>query len=253
MMDKQHIANTIIVVVLLAFAFSYRFEGAFTLSNWLATFFVTFVLVAFSVSMHNFAQGKIANHYLADIHTQVFAAGSLTTLITMFLSSGTIIYASPWTLKLKSLFSTTLGKRLAPGPSEFAKIALAGTLTSLFIAVGAQLLTPFLGQIAEILVKINVAIAISSLIPFLTLFPHTIPYASALASKPKADEAPHTIGDHLFFGSRPLWAFSIAFVSAAGVGLLLYDSLYVLLGALFAGLLVWLAWLYHVEGFKPKP
>src|SRR3989344_5961285 len=174
MMDKQHIANTIIVVVLLAFAFSYRFEGAFTLSNWLATFFVTFVLVAFSVSMHNFAQGKIANHYLADIHTQVFAAGSLTTLITMFLSSGTIIYASPWTLKLKSLFSTTLGKRLAPGPSEFAKIALAGTLTSLFIAIGAQLLTPFLGQIAEILVKINVAIAISSLIPFLTLFPHTI-------------------------------------------------------------------------------
>src|SRR3989344_4853917 len=102
MMDKQHIANTIIVVVLLAFAFSYRFEGAFTLSNWLATFFVTFVLVAFSVSMH-----------------------------------------------------------------KFAKIALAGTLTSLFIAVGAQLLTPFLGQIAEILVKINVAIGISNLIPFL--------------------------------------------------------------------------------------
>lgn len=248
-MDKQEFASITITTLLLAFAFSYRFEGAFTLSNWTSTFFVTILLVAFSILIHNFAQRKTADYYLADMHTRVFAAGTLTTLITMFLSAGTIIYASPWMLNLKSLFSTTLGKKLAPGPKEFANIALAGTLASLFIAVSAKLLTPFLGLIAETLVKINVVIAISSLIPFLTI----IPYATTWWKKHTAEKAQYTPGDHIFFGSKPLWAFSIAFISAAGVGLLLYDSLYVLLGALFAGLLVWLTWLYHVEGFKPKP
>ncbi len=247
-MDRQDIANTTIVILLLAFAFSYKFEGAFTFSNWASTFLVTLMLVAVSIILHTFAQIKTADYYLTDIHTQVFAAGALTTLITMFLSAGTIIYASPWTLKLKSLFSTALGKKLAPGPQVFAKIALTGTLTSLFIAIGAKLLIPFLGLIAETLVKINIVIAISSLIPFLTIIPYALTW-----EKPAAGKAQHTIGDHIFFGSKPMWAFSIAFVSAAGIGLLLYDSFYVLLGALFISIIVWLAWLYHVEGFKPKP
>jgi len=196
-MDKRSITTLAAVILLLAFAFAFRIDGVVTLQNWFTNFLIIFVLVAISILAHYFAQLKLAERYLIAVESQIFAFGAILTLVLTFLSNGLLIFAAPFTLSMR--FGLSTGREKAAGPYYKAKIALAGVITSLALAVAGKLLTTYIGAIADKFVLINVALAISSLIPLITVIP-----AVKLLIRPGEDIAQYATGDHIFFGSRPL-------------------------------------------------
>lgn len=247
-MDKRSITTLAAVILLLAFAFAYKIDGLITLQNWFTNFIIILFLVTIAVFAHYFAQLKLAEHYLIAVESRIFAFGAILTLVLMFLSGGVLIYAAPFTLGMNAGKST--GRDMAAGPYYKAKIALAGVITSIALAVVGKLLAVYIGDIAEKFIFINISLAISSLIPLITV----IPAVKLFVIPGGTVDVQYATGDHIFFGSRPLWLFSFVFVTAFGLGLIIFDALYLWIALSFAlASSAWLSWLYFFEGFKPKP
>jgi hypothetical protein len=241
---KGDALNIIIATIVLAFAFSFKIDGSVTLQNWFAGFTIAFILVFISLLVHFSAQYVAAGNYLVDMHIGPFALGYIITLVLMLVSGGWLIFAALWSIKLKS--TSSVGMKLRADPYKFAKIAFSGVAASLILAVICGALQSYIGSLADKLVLINVSLAISNTIPLLSLLPVVKFHSSGKSANHYAT------GDYIFFGSRPLWIFTFVFVLAAGIGLVLFNSVYVLLLSFLIAAGFWLAWMYFLEGHKPQ-
>ncbi len=252
-LEPKEIGALSAVVLVLAFAFSYKFRGPFSFGNWFGNFLLILILVTMSLAVHEIAHRCYAAYrHLAKITSRTYIFGLLTTIIITIISNGWIVFAAPWVIIISSHYTMRPGRKYQKwhlGPYDSAKIALTGSLASLGLAIIAKLLIPALGYIAEKLIFINVSIAIFNLLPISAIFP----FLFAGFKPPRKDMVAHTEGDFVFFGSRPLWAFTFFFVLVAGLSLFYLSALVSILLALTVGAITWLLWYYFVEGAKPRP
>jgi len=241
---KDDMLTVALATIVLAFAFSFKIDGSVTLQNWFAGFIIAFVLVFISLLLHFSAQYAAAGNYLVDMHMGPFALGYIITLVLMLVSGGWLIFAALWSIKLNP--TSSVGMKFRADPYKLAKIAFSGVAASLILAIICGALRTYLGSLADKLVFINVSLAISNIIPLLSL----LPVVKFHSSGKNANH--YATGDYIFFGSRPLWIFTFVFVLASGMGLILFSSVYVLLLSFFIAAGFWLAWMYFLEGHKPQ-
>lgn len=243
-----------IVILVLAFCFGFRWEGDITARAWILNFVLMFVLVAFSLAIHEAAHRWMANKFFARVRSKVFFAGILAALILVFVTNGYFIFAAIWAISITSITTYRLGRpypKYHLGPYERAQIAVVGPLANFAIAIAAKLLIPVLGPIAEKLMIINLWIAAINLFPFFTLLPIIFWRMTPIISKEIKKGTPYLEGEYVFFGSRPLWLFTFVFVVVGSLALVYLSLLSSLVLAFSIAFALYLAWHYWMEGAKP--
>lgn len=145
-------------------------------------------------------------------------------ILLVFLSNGNIHFAAISILAVSITAAHRLGKRyLQPSEMEVAKIALVGPVLNILFALIVKTLFGLSG-IAGLFVSINLALAISNMLPI-----------------PKLD------GGLIFFGSKLLYLFSLVFV--LGCAFLVYFLTVLptlILSLIFATTILVLYYYFHV-------
>lgn len=240
----SELKHIFLVIFILAFGFSYKFQGPATLGNWFGTFLLALILVGISIFVHELAHKYIASKFLARVESKISWGGVLVMLIGMVLSQGWIVFAAIWAVVITPLRSMKPGKPFPHlGPREQAIIALSGPMASLGVAILAKLFVPSLGLIATNLIMINVFIALFNLMPLFTL----IPIMSFQWGKRTALETANMEGDFVFFGNRPLWVFVFMFALITSIALIKVGALASLIIAFILAAVVWIGWHFFFE------
>ena len=244
--DIAELKVLLVVTLLLAFGFAYRFSGPATLSNWFGNFILMIILVGISVLVHEIFHRKIAGKFVAKVRSKIWLSGVVIFLILLLLTNGSFIFAAIWAITITPLRLLRPG-RLWPhlGPRERALIAASGPLANLGLAIVAKILQPVLGLLSEQLIIINIWLAVINLIPFFTLLPIIAAQKGTLAAKPI--ETPYVEGEFLFFGNRPLWVLVFFFTLVAGIGLVFLGLFASIILALVLALAIFIAWHYFLE------
>ena len=145
-------------------------------------------------------------------------------ILLVFLSNGNIHFAAISTLAIGVTAAHRLGKKyLQPSEAEIAKIALVGPVLNMLFALIVKTLFGLSG-IAGLFVSINIALAISNMLPI-----------------PKLD------GGLIFFGSKLLYTFGIVFI--LGCAFLIYFLTMLptlILSLIFATTILVLYYYFHV-------
>ena len=145
-------------------------------------------------------------------------------ILLVFLSNGNIHFAAVSLLAVSVTAAHRLGKKyLQPSEMEVAKIALVGPVLNILFALIVKTLFGLSG-IAGLFVSINIALAISNMLPI-----------------PKLD------GGLIFFKSKLLYLFSIVFV--LGCAFLIYFLTILptlILSLIFATIILVLYYYFHV-------
>ncbi|MEM4247817.1 MAG: hypothetical protein QXH80_00985 [Candidatus Nanoarchaeia archaeon] len=252
-METEEFRDLSIAAVVLAFGFSIIYPGAPTLGSWFSHFLLGLVLVAFSVFVHEIAHRYVAYRLQAKVHSKVWPAGIAATLITSLLTGGWFVFAAPWAVSITPWYSVRPGQAYAKahlGPHDAALIAVSGSLANFGLAIVAKMLSAPLGLIAKELISINVALAAFNLFPFFTFFPIVFARLTPFLGE-RLRATPYVEGEFVFFGSRPLWIFTFAFVVIGGLGLMFMSLLASLMLALVLTIVISIAWFYFLEGAAP--
>jgi len=239
-----------IAVLVLAFCFGFRWEGPKTFGMWALNFILMFVLVAFSIAIHESAHRWLAAKYLARVRSKLFLSGIIAALVLVFITNGFFIFAALWAITISSIYTYRPGRPYPKwhlGPYERAKIALIGPLANFGLAIVAKMLIPIMGTVAEKLMIINIWLAVINLFPFFTLLPILFWQMAPVIKKEIAKGTPYIEGEYVFFGSRPLWLFSFVFVIVGGLALVSLGLFLSLALAFLVAFGLYLAWHYWLE------
>ena len=118
--------------------------------------------------------------------------GIILSILTYILSSGQIIFAAITSIETKITKAYRIGKKYVNLTDiESAKIAVVGPLVNIFLALLASQIP---SQIAKPLIIINLAMAVSYMLPL-----------------------PGIAGGTVFFGSKPLYIASLAFIGVIAI------------------------------------
>ncbi|MDP4012692.1 MAG: hypothetical protein Q8R00_03760 [Candidatus Nanoarchaeia archaeon] len=241
--EKHQLVSAIIV---LAFVFSVKNITNFW--DWIGSFILMFILTGFSLLIKIIAQKKVAiasgaraSFELWRIQRLWFSQSKkinkkfiswmsnvwlIVPLLISLFSNGQVPFAAPGTIKVTESPAYRLGKKYSfTTEFEVAKIALMGPIANIFLALIIKTLFGISG-IAGALVFINVAMAISNILPI-----------------PKLD------GGQVYFGSLLLYIFGATFVfgCAALIYFLTFSSTLIL--SLIIALIV-LSLFYYFRIFK---
>ncbi|MBU2638881.1 MAG: hypothetical protein KJ955_07950 [Nanoarchaeota archaeon] len=212
----------IILTLGLAFAFNDKSQE-FVLANWLLNFVKMLVFVTISVFVHDFAHDLMAKKYGfiseyriwgikrfflrerfpkkvhifgRDITIHSFPIGIVLCLLVMLLSNGRLFFTAVSSYGLVIKKEHRFGHKIIEVTDfEEAKIALAGPMANILLAIFFKLISPS-GMFAE-LVLINSIMPVFDMLPLLGLD-----------------------GLKVMIGSTPLYAFSFVFI--LGTAILLY-------------------------------
>jgi len=241
---ETELKDLFIIIVVLGFCFSFRWSGPETLSSWLFNFLIATLLVAISVGFHELVHTLVAEKMSAKVKMQVWSSGILIAILSTILSNGLIVFAAPFAVAVYPSHFIRFGhggKNFHLGPYERAKIALAGPLANIGLAIIAKMLVPLLGSYAILLMKINVMLAIFNLFPFFTILPGLATQQFGELTR-KRVEIPYVEGEFIFFGSRLLWVFSFAFIIVLGLGLFYLSIFFSLILALMTAICLFFVW-----------
>lgn len=249
--EPTELRDLTIAALVLAFCFGgIRWEGPFTFSAWAISFLYTLFLVAISIAVHEIAHRYVAVRHMAKVSSRIWWSGVVAALILVVLSNiifnVSFVFAALWAVSISSLQIYRPGKP-APkwhlGPYERAKIAVSGSLANFGLAIIAKMFG------ATTLMNINLWIAVLNLFPFFTLFPIIFARQTPVGQKLMEKGAPYVEGEFVFFGSRPLWAFTFVFILVAGIALSFLGLVLSLILAFLIAASLWVAWNYY---FEPK-
>ncbi|MEM2954414.1 MAG: site-2 protease family protein [Candidatus Nanoarchaeia archaeon] len=231
------------IILLLAFGFSYRYEGPPTLSAWFGAFILALIIVSISFFVHELAHKIVGKKLGILVEPKLWISGAITLVLLLILSNGAIVFAAPWAVYMRA-------KSFRPGtpwphisPKEKAIVALAGICANIGLAIFAKIFTPILGLVSEQLIRVNLALAFYNLIPWATILPIMMFQWASL----KPLEAPYIEGEYVFFGSRPVWAFMFFFTIFLGISFKYFSTFVSLLLSLFFTFGLWIAWHYFLE------
>lgn len=244
--EKSEKHQLISAIIVLAFVFSVKNITNFW--NWIGSFILMFILTGISLLIKIIAQKKAAiasgaraNFELWRIHRLGFSqarkikwsfinwvsnAWLIVPLLISLFSNGQIPFAAPGTIKVTESPAYRLGKKYSfTTEFEVAKIALIGPITNILFALIIKTIFGTSG-IAGALIFINIAMAISNILPI-----------------PKLD------GGQVFFGSLLLYIFGTTFIlgCAALIYFLTFSSTLIL--SLIIALTV-LSLFYYFRVFK---
>lgn len=240
----------IIVAIVLAFCFGFKWEGPRTVMFWLANFVFVLMLVVFSLAVHEAAHRWVANRYFARVKSKIFLSGIIATLILVFITNGRFIFTALWAITITSIYTYRPGRPYPEwhlGPYERAKIAIAGPLANFALAIVSKALIPVFGSVAEKLMTINLWIAAINLFPFFTLIPILFWQMTPIIKKEIKKGTPYVEGEFVFFGSRPMWVFTFVFVIVGGLALVYLNLISGLALAFLSAFIMYLAWHYYLE------
>jgi len=246
MFKSKELGTIAIIILLLSFGFSYRFEGPPTLPTWVGNFALCLLAVTLAILVHEAAHKIVGARYHIYVEPKLWISGIAALLLGVFISGGRFVFAAPWAVSMQA-------RPLRPGmpwphvsPKEKAIVALAGTLANIGFAIVAKLLVPVLGPFAQKLIDINTAIAIYNLVPFFTILPILAFQWASL----KPIDAPYIEGEYVFFGNRPLWAFVFAFSILITLSLKFLSAALSIVLSFICALGLWFLWHYF---FEPEP
>src|SRR3989338_4034868 len=243
--DKAELFDLALVTLILGVFFSFRFPGKATFANWFGYFVPILILIAFSVFVHELAHHAMANKYLVKSRSRVWWFGVVFGLFLLLLTKGSIIFAAIWTVTMAPIYIYRPGRKTKEshaGPYEMAKIAIAGPLANLAIAIAAKAFFSS-SDFAGPLMAINLWLAVGNLIPFFS------PYFTLLMVGParKLVTGPYTESEHIFFCSPPLFAFTFSFALIVAVLLYFLSALASIVIALVLAAAIFLAWHFVFE------
>lgn len=205
------------MVLSLIFGFDDK-QPTLVLSYWLINFLTILLFTTVSLGLHLYAQKRLAKKYGCNVvldlwklkriitfryqelkikitkkYTMVgVPIGIVLAIITYILSSGQILFAAIISIDTKINKSYRIGKRYSQLTDiESAKIAVVGPLVNIFLALIASQIA---SQIIKPLAIINLAMAISYMLPL-----------------------PGIAGGTIFFGSKPLYIASLAFIGVIAI------------------------------------
>jgi Zn-dependent protease len=187
-------------------------QPTLVLSYWLFNFITILLFTTVSLGLHIYAQKRLAKKYGCNVILDLWKLkriitarrdikikltkklsityipiGIILSIFTYILSSGQIIFAAITSIETKINKTYRIGKKYVNLTDiESAKIAVVGPLVNIFLALIASQIT---AQIAKPLVIINLAMAVSYMLPL-----------------------PGIAGGTIFFGSKPLYIASLAFI-----------------------------------------
>jgi len=251
--SSEELRDLIIATLVLAFGFSIIFPGVATLGNWFKYFVLDVVLVGISIFIHELVHRAVAARLLATVKSTLWRTGALATLATSIITGGLFVFAAPWAVTIQPRYFIrpgTINPKAHIGPHDTALIAISGPAANFGLAVLAKLLEPALGIVAQELIGINVALAVFNLFPFFTVFPIIFARLTPFVGE-RLRATPYVEGEFVFFGSRPLWAFTFTFFVIGGLSLLFLSLATSLILALVLSAAIWLAWFYFLEGAAP--
>tara|TARA_Y100000310_G_scaffold260306_1_gene269172 strand:- start:375 stop:1130 length:756 start_codon:yes stop_codon:yes gene_type:complete len=221
------IRSLIIAIAVIAFIISFKEWGYgtnFSLRIGLFNYFNAILIVALSFLVHISVQ-RIASLAMGfRVEWKMWSFGLLFGLILAFLTNGLVWLILPGGFIIHHLAGHRLGWfRYGINYGDVGLIALTGPFASIFLAVIFKSLT---GVVASSLIQkaiiFNIAFALYSLLPI-----------------------PPMDGSKTFYGSRMLYAFSIAVIVA--IAILLNSSISVgiiIISSLFIGVVSW--FLYYI-------
>lgn len=170
---------------------------------------------------------KPKNQFLQIFYNFTFVLFSfwlILPVILVFLSNGNLHFLAVSTLAVGVTAAHRLGKKyIQPAEAEVAKIALVGPILNILFALIVKTLFGLSG-IAGLFVSINIALAISNMLPI-----------------PKLD------GGLIFFGSKLIYLFSLVFI--LGCTFLIYFLTIfpaLILSLIFATTILILYYYFHV-------
>ena len=212
----RELRNLIISALVLGVVFGFD-DGreVFNAQAWLSNFFLVVVLSLGSLGLFILAQKWSAARRGAHCDVEVwsikrvgFAPGAhmsskgfgiplgiILPILVIALSNGSVWFAATGIAVLSSARTARVGRQFV-NLREFdcAKIALAGPLISIIIALMLSLVQQPDVAIFSLLIKMNIAIAVSNMLPF-----------------------PLLAGGQAFFGSFFLYVFTAAFIGLVSV------------------------------------
>lgn len=193
-------------------------QPTLVISYWLFNFITILLFTTVSLGLHIYIQKRLAKKYgcnasielwklkrlitfrykelkikLTKKYTMVgIPIGIVLSVLIYILSSGQIFFAAITSLNIKINKAYRIGKRYVQLQDiEAAKIAVVGPLVNILLALlASQISMPFIKP----LVTINLAIAISYMLPL-----------------------PGIVGGTIFFGSKPLYIVSVIFIGIIAV------------------------------------
>lgn len=219
MFRKPEIKDLIISILILGFVFGFD-DGkkTFELTPWLLNFIKICLLSTIALLVHHLSQKITAkkfgcqtkheiwrikhywfgakSHFPITLHfgfTKIilnsFPLGIFLPIIITFLSDGQLFFAATAMCLISVNKAHRIGRKYIRLTNyETAKITLAGPLANILLAIILKIFSGF-NPIFDQLILINSMLAISNMIPL-----------------------PHLDGGSIYFGSRPLFAFSFAFI-----------------------------------------
>ncbi len=187
--------------MILSFIFGFNDkQPTLVISYWVSNFIKILLFTAVSLGLHVYAQKLLAKRYNCSASLDLWKIkrmgfrkemkssipiGVVLSILVYVLSKGQVFFAAITAMNISVNKAYRIGKKFANLTNfESAKIAALGPLTNILLALIAS---PF--QSLGLFVSINVAMALSYLLPF-----------------PKID------GGEVFFGSKPLYVTLVVFV-----------------------------------------
>ncbi len=260
--QKREILALFLATILIGFMMSFRqwglesFSAVDGLINWLKSCIITGI----ALSLHASFQKKIASYHDANISYHIWPLGIGLALLLSFITDGWIVFAAVFTIHISTPWLLRPGRITREShimPSEEAKIALAGPLIHIVIAIitkGVLLFTD-LSFLHEFM-AVNIWIAIFTIIPFsLATSPwrryftkeYSMVGPTAYGTRFLKGNIPVGEGEYAVFGARTRWAFSLVFIISASVFLMVFDPITSFLLSLALGLIAFFTVYYKVS------
>lgn len=245
--SKKEYFHIAVSSLFLSFAFTFNKWGdkTFSVSSGIKNLLLFLILIGVFILVREFGRKIVAKRYEAlveyriwfikrigfqkhsELKTQI-PIGIILSLLVALISLGRVFFCAVGTFIVSRTLVSRLGyKRANLMEYEIAKIALAGPIVSLLLAVVLKLFVNFTDYNLIELVKINVYLAFFNMLPL-----------------------PGLDGFKVFFGSRYLYNFGLVFIGVAGFLLFHLSVLLTLILALLLAVILLI--LFYVLEVSPS-
>jgi len=224
----QEVKAILITVLAAAFILTFRSWGAktFDFNAGMINLFNAFLIVALSLIVKVSVQKIYSLHIGYKFEYRLWFYGILAAILITFLSNGYFAILALGGFIIEMMPGHRLGYfRYGINYYSIGVIALMGPLSSIALALFFKMFSFMNNPLVELAIKFNVLIAFFSMLPF-----------------------PPLDGGKILYGARPLYAFSLAGILAAGLLILFKESIpMIILGALLIAVLGWAVYFFGYE------
>lgn len=161
-MELDEIKDIIISALVLAFIFSYTGINIYTIQNFPYSLFA----ISFAFLFHELAHRQVAKYFECFARYKMWTQGLIFAVLFALLTNGNFVFAAPGAVVIHPRIDLW-GRVRHISKSEYGKIAIAGPVTNLLLAIVFFILFHiFLLDIFLVALRVNLWLCIFNLIPF---------------------------------------------------------------------------------------